>query len=216
MNLQRLARCWKKIKSHTIKIFLAIVFLTLLLLTPISWLLPEYESGEDTEELAKQIAAIVNSHYPVSWESKNLILKSRRTRSPKSSDDRAPRGVQIDSRTSGEVAYIVSINVQEYELSDKAVNLNIGRYLASKLTSLAKSNESHVRCWCVDEDFYAYPACASVIILRPYRVETSVYHTSQRCLWGGSGEVPNAIFGKFTQVSQTIEGALKAKLNREH
>lgn len=212
MNLQKAATSWRKIKSNIKKITLAAVFLTLLLLMPISWMLPQYRSGANVEDLAQKIADIVNSYYPVSWENKKLILGSKpNSKIDKGLIEEAQTGVQIDSRGGGDVAQIVSIKAQKYELNDKLVNLNIARYMALKITNLAKSKKNHVRCWCVDEDFYTYPACESVIIFRPYRVETNLYRTSQRCL-GGAGEVPTAISEEFIQMSQKIESAVKAEL----
>mgnify|MGYP000362536368 CR=1 FL=1 len=216
MNLQKSATSWRKIKSNIKKIILAVVLLALLLLMPISWMFPQYRSGANTEDLTQKIAAIVNSYYPVSWENKKLILESKLSgKTDKGLIEGEQTGTQIDSRGGGDVAQIVSVKVQEHELNDKLVNLNIARYVALKITNLAKSDKNYVRCWCVDEDFYAYPACSSVIIVRPYRVETNLYHTTQRCLWENSEEVPTAISEEFTQMSQKIESEIKAELTHK-
>lgn len=159
----------------------------------------QYGVGADLQYLARRVTEIVNSHYPVSWESQKLI-------------DNAKSSVQIDSRGGGDVAQTVSIKVQEYEMNATQVNQNIVRYLTLKMTNLAKSDENYVRCWCIDKNLYAYPACESMIILKPYRIETILYRTSQRCLWGEAGEVPAATSEEFVHMSQKIEREIKARL----
>lgn len=202
MNLQKAALRWRKIKMKILTSLFVMFCLVLVLLMPIGWMFHQYSEGEDLQYLARRVTEIVNSHYPVFWESQKPIYNAK-------------FGVQIDSHGGGDVARIVSIKIQQYEMNATEVNPNIARYLAMKITNLSMSNENYVHCWCVDKDFYAYPACASSIIFKPYRIETTLYNTAQRCVWGDSNEAPTSVAKEFIQVSQKIESVVKAELTSQ-